>query len=70
MCEIVRLAGDVLSQELDSFSPSPGACAVKDVNNDGANEVVLDATDPYVFCYACGVRLINYTCLLYTSRCV
>ena len=27
-----------------------------DVNGDGQNEVVLDATDPYIFCYACGVR--------------
>lgn len=61
VCEVVRLADDALLQELDGFSASPGACAVQDVNGDGANEVVLNATDPYVFCYACGVRLFNYT---------
>ena len=60
VCQIVRLADDVLSQELDSFSASSGACTVEDVNGDGANEVVLDATDYYVFCYACGVRYIDY----------
>ena len=60
VCQIVRLAGDVLSEELDSFSAGPGACTVQDVNGDGANEVVLDATDYYVFCYACGVRYIDY----------
>ncbi len=34
-----------------------------DLNNDGVPEVVLDATDPYIFCYACGVRLVNYSVL-------
>ncbi len=60
VCAILRLAGDTLTQELDSFSASPGGCEIKDVNGDGANEVVLDATDPYVFCYACGVRFVDY----------
>ena len=60
VCDILRLADDTLTQELDSFSASPGGCEVEDVNGDGANEVVLDATDPYVFCYACGVRLVDY----------
>ena len=61
VCNIVRLAGDVLSEELDNFSSSAGACQVMDVDGDGANEVVLDATDYYVFCYACGVRKYDYT---------
>ncbi len=61
VCNIVRLAGDVLSEELDNFSSSGGACQVMDINGDGANEVVLDATDYYVFCYACGVRKYDYT---------
>jgi Tol biopolymer transport system component len=60
VCQIVRLAGDELRQELDGFSSSPGACTVEDVDGDGANEVVLDATDYYVFCYACGVRFVDY----------
>ena len=61
VCNIVRLAGDVLSEELDNFSSSGGACQVMDIDGDGANEVVLDATDYYVFCYACGVRKYDYT---------
>ncbi|MFN8466039.1 MAG: hypothetical protein U0X20_10830 [Caldilineaceae bacterium] len=61
VCNIVRLAGDLLSEELDNFSSSGGACQVMDIDGDGANEVVLDATDYYVFCYACGVRKYDYT---------
>ena len=61
VCSIVRLAGDVLTEELDNFSSSGGACQVMDIDGDGANEVVLDATDYYVFCYACGVRKYDYT---------
>ena len=57
----MRLAGDVLSEELDNFSASGGACQVMDIDGDGANEVVPDATDYYVFCYACGVRKYDYT---------
>lgn len=60
-CEIVRFDGQTLTQELDAFSASPGACTIQDVNGDGVNEVVENATDAYVFCYACGVRQINYT---------
>ena len=61
VCNIVRLADAVLREELDNFSSSGGACQVMDVDGDGANEVVLDATDYYVFCYACGVRRYDYT---------
>ncbi len=50
--------GATLTQQLDGFSSSPGVGRVADLNNDGFNEVLLDATDYYVFCYACGVRAI------------
>lgn len=46
-----------LSMALAANSPSPGAASVQDVNDDGFGEVIVNATDPYVFCYACGVRL-------------
>jgi hypothetical protein len=52
--------GATLTQQLDGFSSSPGVGRVADLNNDGLNEVLLDATDYYVFCYACGVRAILY----------
>ena len=38
------------------FSSSPGAGRVEDITGDGIGEVLLDASDYYVFCYACGVR--------------
>ena len=36
-----------------------GAGTVVDLNEDGIPEVVLDLTDAYIFCYACGVRLFD-----------
>ncbi len=51
------------SQEAAGFSSSPGAAEVRDLDGDGWGEVVLDATEYYVFCYACGVRLYNYSVL-------
>lgn len=49
-----------LTEEISSFSPSPGVGRIEDLDNDGVAEVLLDASDPYVFCYACGVRLVNW----------
>ena len=45
-----------LTIEVTGFSSSPGAGSVVDLNGDEIGEVLLDATDYYVFCYACGVR--------------
>ncbi len=61
--DLLRFDGQQLYSEASSCSSSPGAGQLKDVNGDGIHEVVLDATDYYVFCYACGVRLVNYTVL-------
>ncbi len=58
--QLLSFDGSALQVELSHFSPSPGMAGVMDVNGDGANDVVLDASDPYVFCYACGVRKIMY----------
>ncbi|MER2599444.1 MAG: DUF333 domain-containing protein [Caldilineales bacterium] len=54
--QVLSFDGSTLTPQLSSISASPGAGRVADVNGDGQNEVVLDASDPYVFCYACGVR--------------
>ncbi|MCK9487392.1 MAG: hypothetical protein M0R73_11960 [Dehalococcoidia bacterium] len=54
--ELVRFDGVALTSSLWWFSPSPGAATIADLDGDGAAEIVLDATDPYVYCYACGVR--------------
>ncbi len=50
--------GSAFTPQLDGFSSSPGVGRVEDLNNDGIKEVLVDATDYYVFCYACGVRAI------------
>lgn len=53
--------GASFTPQISAFNSSPGLAEVKDLNNDGIQEVVLDASDYYVFCYACGVRLTQYT---------
>lgn len=52
---LFRFDGQALQRELAASSPSPGVGRIEDLNGDGMNEVVLDRSDPYVFCYACGV---------------
>lgn len=49
-----------LTVAVSNFSASPGSGNTTDLNGDGFDEVVLNATDPYVFCYACGVYLIQH----------
>ncbi len=53
---LLRFDGEAFTTEAYGFSSSPGAGQVADLNEDGVGEVLLDATDYYVFCYACGVR--------------
>jgi len=61
--DLLRWDGSALTIAVSGFNSSPGAGEVKDVDGDGQPEVVLNATDPYVFCYACGVRLYNISIL-------
>jgi hypothetical protein len=60
---LLSFDGQVLTIEAAGFSSSPGAAGLEDLNSDGVLEVLLDASDYYVFCYACGVRLVNYSVL-------
>ncbi|MFB0537654.1 MAG: hypothetical protein ACETWR_22025 [Anaerolineae bacterium] len=60
---LLSFDGQALKVEVANFTPSPGGNRLEDLNDDGLLEVLLDATDPYVFCYACGVRLVNFTIL-------
>lgn len=60
---LLRFDGDALTVEATNLSASPGGGSVMDLNDDGVLEAVLDATDAYVFCYACGVRLEQFTVL-------
>src|SRR5690606_8280015 len=55
--ELLAWDGDRLTLAASNFNPSPGAGDVADVDGDGQPEVILNYTEPYIFCYACGVRL-------------
>ena len=58
--DLVSFDGSQLSRDLNAFAPSPGLGRVQDVNGDGQPDVIINASDPYVFCYACGVVKIGY----------
>lgn len=55
--DLLRWDGDSFETVVSNFNSSPGAGSVEDLDSDGQVEVILNYTDPYVFCYACGVRL-------------
>jgi hypothetical protein len=57
--DLVSFDGSQLRRELNAFAPSPGVGRVQDVNGDGQPDVIINASDPYVFCYACGVVKIG-----------
>lgn len=61
--DLLSFDGKALKNEVSGCASSPGAGMVEDLDGDGKGEVVLDATDNYVFCYACGVKRINYSVL-------
>jgi hypothetical protein len=58
---VVSVKAGTLKQEAESCSSSGGAGSVRDLDGDGAPEVLFDSTDYYVTCYACGLRLFNTT---------
>lgn len=64
---LLSFDGQSLKVELTNFSPSPGMDKAADLDGDGVQEVLFDASDPYVFCYACGVRKIAYRVFAWDS---
>lgn len=58
---ILRFDGKTLEPLISNSASSMGAGYTADLNFDGQLDVVLDRTDDYVFCYACGVRKIAYS---------
>jgi hypothetical protein len=58
--ELLNFDGRTLRIQVNGFSSSPGVGSIKDVNGDGIPDVILDASDHYVFCYACGVTDIGF----------
>ncbi len=61
--ELLRFDGSALTTSLWWFSPSPAAAEFVDLDGDGVGEIVLNGSDPYVFCYACGV--VDYAEVIY-----
>jgi hypothetical protein len=53
---LLRYDGQSLQKILGSCTDTPLAGDLRDLNGDGTLEVLLNASDNYVFCYACGVR--------------
>ncbi|MFZ5916678.1 MAG: hypothetical protein ACOYZ7_07085 [Chloroflexota bacterium] len=64
---LLSFDGQTLKVELANFTPSPGMVSAADLDGDGVQEVLFDASDPYVFCYACGVRKIAYQVFAWDS---
>ena len=58
--ELLRFDGTTLYMEINTGSSSQGVGYLEDVNGDGASEIILRLHDYYVFCYACGVRYLNF----------
>lgn len=61
--DLVSFDGRVLRHEVTHLHSSPAAGQLTDLFGDGAVEVVLDVSEQYVFCYACGVRFMQYRVL-------
>ncbi len=66
--DLISFDGKRLSNEVSGCSSGPGAGTVEDLDGDGKGEVVLNASDNYVFCYACGVRKINFSVLRWDGK--
>ena len=49
--ELLNFDGQTLQVQVNGFSSSPGVGTLQDINGDGVPDVVLNATDYYVFCY-------------------
>jgi hypothetical protein len=55
--DLLSFDGAMLHHQVSHFNSSPGAGYAADLDGDGTLEVVLNWTENYIFCYACGVRL-------------
>lgn len=53
--QLLSFDGHSLRLEVSGGASSPGVGRLMDLNDDGVPEVVLDVSDPYIFCYACNV---------------
>jgi hypothetical protein len=61
--KILRWDGGALTVVAENTGANPVAGGLQDLDGDGAPEVILDRTEHYVFCYACGERYFNFAVL-------
>ena len=60
---------DGLTSRLQHFFQILGTAGlVRDLTGDGEPEVILETTEPYIFCYACGLRFYDRGFLRWESR--
>ncbi|MFN8423332.1 MAG: hypothetical protein U0470_08115 [Anaerolineae bacterium] len=64
---LLSFDGTKLTLEAHASNGFPGVGRVEDLDGDGVGEVILDRTDAYVFCYACGVRAASVDVLKWTG---
>ena len=67
---LLRFDGTALQTEVSECGPSPDIGGLRDVNGDGTPDVVINTSDPYVICYACGVVYKSYKALSWNGRSV
>ena len=58
--DMLRFDGGDIEHVLSDCASSPDAGEVRDLDGDGISEVLLNWSEDYVFCYACGVRIRFY----------
>jgi tetratricopeptide (TPR) repeat protein len=67
--DLLSFDGSTLRKEVSHTHPRAGAAGrLEDLNEDGTPEVILNQSDDYVFCYACGVVEVNYQVLRWDGR--
>lgn len=58
--DLLSFDGRTLRHDLAHATDGRDTSHLEDVDGDGTAEVVLDTSDDYVLCYACGVRFIAF----------
>lgn len=57
--DLLRFDGQVLRDEVQNCSSTPNGGGLEDLNGDGKLDAILNQSEDYVFCYACGVSYIH-----------
>ena len=58
--QVFSFDGQALREVVHHGQGNPDAGEVRDLNGDGIPDIILNTTEYYVSCYACGVRLWRY----------